>query len=106
MDERQILDLKTVNIPQHLVLRVIAVEHLVGQVRAGAGEARGETCVDVAAQVPHLKRQPIMAGKNFHQAANFVFRAHFIQRNPNGVVFMPAKIDAGLVGPDQDGLRL
>ena len=47
-----------------------------------------------------------MADKDFHQATDFVFRAHLIQRNPDGVVLMPAKIDAGFVGPDQDRLGL
>ena len=47
-----------------------------------------------------------MAGKDFHQATDFVFRAHLIQRNPDGVVLMPAKIDACCVGPYQDGLGL
>jgi hypothetical protein len=78
MDERQILGFKTVDIPQHLMFRVVAIEHLVGEIRAGAGEIRRETCRDAAALVSHLKRQPIMADKNFHQATNFVLRAHLI----------------------------
>ena len=104
--ERQILSLKTVDIPQHLMFRMIAIEHLVGEIRAGAGEIRRETCRDAAAQVSHLKRQPIMADKNFHQAMDFVFRAHLIQRNPDGVVLISSKIDAGFVGPDHDGFGL
>ena len=47
-----------------------------------------------------------MADKDFHQALDFVLRAHLIQRNADGVVLMPAKIDARFVCPKQDGFGL
>ena len=106
MDEREIFRCEAMDISQHLMFGVIAIEDFMGQVGAGAGEMSRETGGDLLAQVPDLKWQAIMADEDFQQAPDFVLRAQFIQGNPDRVVLMSAKIDAGFVGSEQNRLRL
>ena len=61
---------------------MIAVEHRVGQIFAGAGESSVETST-FPGDVPHGKRQFLPSIKNPQERFKILLGSSFIERNPN-----------------------
>src|SRR5262245_49833104 len=106
MCQGEVPRLKPVEISQHLVLCMIAIEDLVSQERSGSGQICRIGSLDSLTEVPNGKRQSLMADEHLHEAPDIVLSCGFVERDAKRIVLVPAKVHALVVGTYENLLAL
>src|SRR5574341_84551 len=105
MNQREILGLETIEIPEHFMFGMIPMKHLVGEIGTGAGEVRRELYSGHPADLFDTNGQPFMTDEDLQKPSDLVFIGPFIQGDPERVVVVPPQIEPLLVSSGQDLLR-
>src|SRR5215467_7219927 len=106
MCQREVSRLEPVEISKHLVLGMIAIEHLVSQERTRSGQICWIGGADRLTKVANGKRQSLMADEHLHKAPDIVFSCGLVESDAERIVVMAAKIYTLVVGTYKNLLAL
>ncbi len=105
MDEGEVSVLQPLDIAEHLVFGVIAVEHVLGQVLARPNQFFGKRRGNGAPQRRLVERHRLTSRKTLQEDDDFLHRRQFVQGNADRRIIESAEVQVPLIGAGHDAVR-